>query len=133
MDSGELYDLVIVGGGLAGLSAAHHFRRLYPGGRALLLDNHPIFGGEAKRNDFDVNGVHISGPQGSNDFAIQPATGEPDDYFTALGIPRDLTYAEPGGAAAGMRIPHDNYGFLHWQHDLFDVGHFFGDTGGRLG
>ena len=131
MDSGELYDLVIVGGGLAGLSAAHHFRRLNTGGRALLLDNHPIFGGEAKRNDFDVNGVHISGPQGSNDFAIQPATGDPDDYFTALGIPRDLTYAEPGGAAAGMRIPHDNFGFLHWQHDLFDVGHFFGDTGGR--
>ncbi len=64
IDSGEEYDLVIVGGGFAGLSAAHHFNRLNPSGRALILDNHPIFGGEAKRNDFEVNGVHISGPAG---------------------------------------------------------------------
>ena len=126
-DSGEVFDLVIVGGGFAGLSAAHHFHRLNPSGRALILDNHPIFGGEAKRNDFEVNGVHISGPQGSNDFAVQAKSGSPDDYFTALNLPREYEYAEPGGAAAGMRIPFDNYDYLHWHHDSFDVGHFFRD------
>ena len=125
VDTGEEYDLVVVGGGISGLSAAHHFRRLHPSGRVLILDNHPIFGGEAKRNDFDVGGVRVSGPQGSNDFGVPPATGDPDDYFMALGIPRDLQYAEPGGGAAGLRIPNENYGFLHWQHDMFDVGHFF--------
>lgn len=124
-DAGEVFDLVIVGGGFAGLSAAHHFHRLHPSGRALLLDNHPIFGGEAKRNDFEVNGVHISGPQGSNDFAIQAKTGSPDDYFTSLNLPREYEFAEPGGAAEGMRIPFDNYDYLHWSQDLFDVGHFF--------
>jgi len=128
VDTGEEYDLVVVGGGISGLSAAHHFRRLHPSGRVLILDNHPIFGGEAKRNDFDVGGVRVSGPQGSNDCGVTPATGNPDDYFTALGIPRDLQYAEPGGGAAGMRIPTDNYGFLYWQHDQFDVGHFFRDN-----
>jgi len=125
LNSFEEYDLVIVGGGFAGLAAAHHFHRLHPSGRALILDNNPIFGGEAKRNDFEVNGVHISGPQGSNDFAIQQETGEPDDYFTALNLPREFEFAEPGGAAAGMRIPFDNYDYLHWHHDSFDVAHFY--------
>ena len=129
LDSGEEYDLVIVGGGLSGLSAAFHFNRLRPAGRALLLDNHPIFGGEAKRNDFDVNGVRVSGPQGSNDCAVQAETGDPDDYFTGLNIPRELEYAEPGGDARGMRIPLDNYEHLHWHEAKFDVGHFFRGAG----
>ncbi|NNM32025.1 MAG: NAD(P)-binding protein [Gemmatimonadetes bacterium] len=125
LDDGGDYDLIVVGGGFAGLSAAHHFRRLNPGGRALVLDNHPIFGGEAKRNEFMVRGIRISGPQGSNDTGVLPATGEPDDYFTSLGIPRDLRYVQPDGAASDMRIPTDNYAFLYWQHDQFDVGHHF--------
>ncbi|MDH4109955.1 MAG: NAD(P)/FAD-dependent oxidoreductase [Gammaproteobacteria bacterium] len=125
IDSGEFYDLVVVGGGFSGLSAAHHFRRLHPAGRALILDNHPIFGGEAKRNEFDVDGVRLTGPQGSNDFRVQRKTGDPDDYFTALDMPREYAFAEPTGTAAGMRIPLDNYDYMHWQHDTFDVAHFF--------
>ena len=131
VDGGEEYDLVVVGGGFSGLSAAHHFRRLNPAGRCLILDNHPIFGGEAKRNEFIVDGHRLVGPQGSNGFGVRAATGGPDDYFTALGIPREFEYREPEGSAAGMRIPFDNYGFLHWQHDLFSVGHFFDHGGGR--
>ncbi|WP_226017490.1 NAD(P)-binding protein [Novosphingobium sp. FKTRR1] len=57
VDSGEHYDLVIVGGGLSGLSAAHFFhKRVGPGARVLVLDNHDDFGGHAKRNEFTVNG-----------------------------------------------------------------------------
>lgn len=130
VDGGETYDLIVVGGGFSGLSAAHHHRRLHPDGTVLLLDNHPIFGGEAKRNDFEVDGVRVSGPQGSNDTGILPRTGEPDDYFTSLGIPRDLQYAEPQGPAMDMRIPTDNYAFLYWQHDQFDVGHHFDGVNG---
>lgn len=127
VDSGEEYDLVVVGGGFSGLSAAYHFNRLNPSGRVLILDNHPIFGGEAKRNDFDVNGFHISGPQGSNDFGIPTIDGGPDDYFSALNMPREFNYLEPGGSASGMRIPIDNYDWLTWQERRFDVGHFFQD------
>jgi len=127
-DTGEEYDLIVVGGGFAGLAAAHHFRRLDGAGRCLILDNHPIFGGEAKRNEFDVRGHRLVGPQGSNDFGVQPATGAPDDYFTALGLPREYDYLEPQGPAAGMRLPLDNYSFLHWAADRFDVGYRFGDA-----
>jgi spermidine dehydrogenase len=51
--TGETYDLVVVGGGLSGLSSAHFFRKAAgPGSRILILDNHDDFGGHAKRNEF---------------------------------------------------------------------------------
>jgi spermidine dehydrogenase len=53
VDTGEIYDLVIVGGGISGLSAAHFFRKaMGPKARVLILDNHDDFGGHAKRNEF---------------------------------------------------------------------------------
>jgi len=57
IDTKELYDLVIVGGGISGLSAAHFFlKRLSGNARVLILDNHDDFGGHAKRNEFEYNG-----------------------------------------------------------------------------
>ncbi|MBZ5652142.1 MAG: NAD(P)-binding protein [Acidobacteriia bacterium] len=53
VDTGETYDLVVVGGGISGLSAAHFFRKTAgPKARILILDNHDDFGGHAKRNEF---------------------------------------------------------------------------------
>ncbi len=126
--TGERFDVVIVGAGLAGLSAAHHFKRHRPSGTCLALDDHPVFGGEAKRNDIEVDGVRLAGPQGSNDFGVRPATGEPDDYFTALGIPREFEYAPYDG---DVRAPLDNFGFMHWVQHEFSVGHYFEGGGGR--
>src|SRR5881296_3627306 len=54
-DIGETYDLVVVGGGISGLSAAHYFRKVAGAkARVLILDNHDDFGGHAKRNEFRV-------------------------------------------------------------------------------
>jgi len=53
-DTGETYDLIIVGGGISGLSAAHFYRKANPKARILILDNHDDFGGHAKRNEFRV-------------------------------------------------------------------------------
>ena len=51
------YDLVVVGGGISGLSAAHFYRaRATSASRILVLDNHDDFGGHAKRNEFMLNG-----------------------------------------------------------------------------
>jgi len=52
----EDYDLVVVGGGISGLSAAHFYRQERPSARILVLDNHDDFGGHAKRNEFQVDG-----------------------------------------------------------------------------
>jgi spermidine dehydrogenase len=49
----EAYDLIVVGAGISGLSAAYFYRRhTGPEARILVLDNHDDFGGHAKRNEF---------------------------------------------------------------------------------
>src|SRR6185312_7591875 len=55
-DTRERYDLVVVGGGISGLAAAHFYRAGKPKARILILENHDDFGGHAKRNEFHVNG-----------------------------------------------------------------------------
>lgn len=56
-DAGEeLYDLIVVGAGISGLSAAYFYRAENPGARILLIENHDDFGGHAKRNEFEVGG-----------------------------------------------------------------------------
>ncbi len=57
VDTGESYDLVIVGAGISGLAAAYFFReRAGNSARILLLENHDDFGGHAKRNEFHLGG-----------------------------------------------------------------------------
>jgi spermidine dehydrogenase len=57
IDTGETYDLVVVGGGISGLAAAHFFRRAAGDkARVLILENHDDFGGHAKRNEFRAGG-----------------------------------------------------------------------------
>jgi len=55
--TGETYDLVIVGGGISGLAAAYRFRqKAGKSAKILILDNHDDFGGHAKRNEFQAGG-----------------------------------------------------------------------------
>jgi spermidine dehydrogenase len=57
VESGETYDLVIVGGGISGLAAAYFFReKAGKSARILILENHDDFGGHAKRNEFHLGG-----------------------------------------------------------------------------
>ena len=70
MDTGEEYDLVIVGGGISGLAAAHFYRKaMGNSSRILVLDNHDDFGGHAKRNEFHQTGRMLLGYSGT--FAIE--------------------------------------------------------------
>jgi spermidine dehydrogenase len=72
----EIYDLVVVGGGISGLAAAYFFiKNAGRNVRVLVLDNHDDFGGHAKRNEFEYNGhllvlnggtVNIEAPENYN-------------------------------------------------------------------
>jgi spermidine dehydrogenase len=56
IETGQRFDLVVVGGGISGLAAAHFFRKGAGGSaRILILDNHDDFGGHAKRNEFHID------------------------------------------------------------------------------
>src|SRR5262245_1765216 len=62
----ERYDLVVIGGGISGLSAAWFYRHAAgPSARILVLDNHDDFGGHAKRNEFMLDGRLLIGYGGS--------------------------------------------------------------------
>ena len=85
-DTGEDYDLVVVGGGISGLSAAYYFQRA-AGGKAkiLILENHDDFGGHAKRNEFAVGSRKLIGYGGT--YAIE----SPAPYSAvAKGMVNDL-------------------------------------------
>jgi len=77
-DTGETYDLIIVGGGISGLSAAYFYRKLAgANARILILDNHDDFGGHAKRNEFRVGNTFRLGFGGT--YSIEsPAPYSPE-------------------------------------------------------
>jgi spermidine dehydrogenase len=57
VDSKESFDLIVVGAGISGLTAAYEYRKKHgPSSKILLLDNHDDFGGHAKRNEFNQSG-----------------------------------------------------------------------------
>jgi spermidine dehydrogenase len=124
----ELYDLIIVGGGFSGLIAAYEFRKARPNGRCLILENHPVFGGEAKQNQMLVDGVMLTGPQGSND-AIVPQADNSYAHVAGLwdeiGMPRSFDFVRPSGAAASLKFARDNYDPMFWNERGSSLGYFF--------
>jgi spermidine dehydrogenase len=85
-NTGETYDLIVVGGGISGLSSARFFHQAAGKSvRVLILENHDDFGGHAKRNEFQVNKTFMLGFGGT--YSIEsPAPYSP----VAKGVIRDL-------------------------------------------
>jgi spermidine dehydrogenase len=117
VDTGETYDQVCVGGGLSGLAAAVFFQK-NKGGRCLVLDNHAIFGGEAKRNEFVVDGRTVVAHQGSAIFLVPQKGGYTDRVYEMIGMDRSaFTYQRWAGRSPELPLgksPYDepkNYGF----------------------
>jgi spermidine dehydrogenase len=77
-DTGEAYDLVVVGAGISGLAAAHFYRKAAGrDARILLIDNHDDFGGHAKRNEFTHEGRTFIGYGGTQSIDT-PASYSPE-------------------------------------------------------
>ena len=115
VDTGEVYDCVIVGGGISGLAAALFFQRKSGKNRTcLVLDNHPVFGGEAKRNEFMVDGHRLMAHQGSAVFFVQYPHSFLARFYDSIGLkePR-LQYQKWAGPAKEMTLsktPYDMVG-----------------------
>ena len=90
-DSGEHYDLVIVGGGISGLASAHLYRQALGDDRKILiLDNPDDFGGHAKRNEFHYNGRTILSYGGTMSIeAPFPLSFVATKLITGLGVDLD--------------------------------------------
>jgi spermidine dehydrogenase len=84
--TGETYDLIVVGGGISGLSSARFFHQAAgKTAHVLILENHDDFGGHAKRNEFEVDQTFMLGYGGT--YSIEsPAPYSP----VAKGVIRDL-------------------------------------------
>jgi len=118
----EDFDLVVVGGGFSGMTAAYEFsKRAADGATCLLLDNHPVVGGEAKQNEFDVDGHRLIAPQGSNG-AIVPLPGYVrgsfgegtydifTDYYREFGLPTEYDLEPLGGGAEKYELTDYHFG-----------------------
>jgi spermidine dehydrogenase len=92
--TGESYDLIVVGGGISGLSSARFFHQAAgKSARVLILENHDDFGGHAKRNEFQVDKTFMLGFGGT--YSIEsPAPYSP----VAKGLIRDLGIDVPSYA-----------------------------------
>jgi spermidine dehydrogenase len=88
LDTGETYDLIIVGGGISGLSAAHFYRKSAgANARILILENHDDFGGHAKRNEFRVGDRTLIGYGGTYSIeSPEPYSAVAKNLIEELGI-----------------------------------------------
>lgn len=126
-----VYDLVVVGGGISGLAAAHFYRQQAgDGSRILVLDNHDDFGGHARRNEFSVEGRQLIGYGGSQSLdtpgsysevaagLLQAVSIYPErfheyydqDYFARAGLGRGLYFSAARYGANRVLPELDLYG-----------------------
>jgi spermidine dehydrogenase len=111
IDTGEIYDCAIVGGGISGLAAALIFQRKAGEGKTcLVLDNHPIFGGEAKRNEFLVDGQRLIGHQGSAIFWAPYPHSFMARFYESIGLKTQrLEYQKWAGPAPEIPVERTPY------------------------
>lgn len=115
----ESYDLIIVGGGISGLSAAYFFRKAAgPTARVLVLDNHDDFGGHAKRNEFQAARRTILGYGGTQSIA-QPGlySRQARGLLEELGVDvqkfymyHDRDFFKRMNLSAGTFFPRESFG-----------------------
>jgi spermidine dehydrogenase len=132
-ETGEVFDLVVVGGGISGLAAALYFKDAAPAGKTcLVLENHPVFGGQARRNEFIVDGQRLLAPQGSNWFWVPAKTKLVEEFYARIGVnPNEFKYQEWGGPPPAMPLSRTSYHFARNLPPPPNFGFYFGEKFGK--
>ncbi len=133
IDTGETYDLVVVGGGPSGLGSAYHFRkRAGDGASCLVLENHSMFGGLAKRNEMTVEGVRLMAPQGSNVFSsttVENDTLISPSVLDDIGLtPAAIEYGAMTGSERDLEFDRTSFVYYYPPANSDSLG-FFADSG----
>jgi spermidine dehydrogenase len=129
IETGETYGCVIVGGGISGLAAAlFHQRKAGPNAKCLVLENHPIFGGEAKQNEFLVDGKRLVAHQGSAIYQLHDPQSFLAEFYDSIGLTtQKLTYQKWSGPQPEMplsRTPYDAAGMDVGQYGFWFAANF---------
>jgi spermidine dehydrogenase len=131
IDTREIFDCVIVGGGISGLAAALFFLR--QGGKnrnCLVLDNHPIFGGEAKGNEFLVDGHRLLAHQGSAIYFVQYPHSFIARFYDSIGLKAPkLQYQSWAGSSSEMQLSKTPYDMVGRQPATYGL--YFGSKFGQ--
>ena len=133
-DTGETFDCVVIGGGISGLAAALFFQRKTRAGmNCLVLENHPIFGGEAKQNEFMVDGKRLISHQGSAIYQLMYPNSFFTRFYDSIGLKTPkLQYQTWGGPGPAMPLannPYDTVGMANGQYGFW-FGAKFGQKSG---
>jgi len=106
-----------VGGGLTGLAAALFFERQARAGQTcLVLDDHAIFGGEAKGNELLVDGQRLMAHQGSAFFPVPHAGGFVAQFYDTIGVDRHrFEYQRWTGSSPEIPLSQTTYDMLGRQ------------------
>ena len=114
------------------LAAALFLRQSRPGSNCLILENHPMFGGEAKQNEFDVDGHPVVAHQGSAIYFVPYPRSFLADFYDAIGLHEpSLSYQKWGGPGPAMtigRTPYDSAGMETGQYGFWFAPKFSSTT-----
>jgi spermidine dehydrogenase len=109
--TGEIFDCVVVGGGISGLSAAHIFiEKTGRSNQCLVLEDHAIFGGEARRNEFVVDGQRLIANQGSAMFFPPLPASSLEKFYASIGFDgKAFEYQRWGGGEPELPLSQTPY------------------------
>jgi spermidine dehydrogenase len=126
IDTDELYDCVVIGGGISGLAAALFFRRdAGPRMKCLIIENHSIFGGEAKQNEFSLEGKRLIAHQGSAIYQVHYPHSFLSGFYQSIGLQApQLTYQSWAGPDPEFPLAHTPYQAVGLQNGQY--GFWFG-------
>ena len=108
----EEYDLIIVGAGISGLTAAYLYQKeAGPEARILILENHDDFGGHAKRNEFESGGQMLLGVGGSLNLEQDEFSETVNSVMSDLGVDLEKLDAARDQDFV-LAQPDSNYGYF---------------------